>query len=296
LSGKNRCEKEGENAFLPFEAVIKDVRDINRRGDTKLFTLAVPDGVAEKIGGEFCYRPGQFVEVSVFGFEEAPISIASSPHPSLMEKNTFEMCIRSVGSLTAEVHRKKPGDTLQIRGPYGRCFPLLEHAGRDLLFVAGGIGLAPIRGVIKEAVEVEEIRQRFGKIHVLYGARTPSDMVFVEDLERWKKMDASVLTTVDRAESGWDGNVGVVGSLLDRIDLDVKNTVAYVSGPPIMLRFVIKDLCKMGVPENQIITTLERRMRCGIGKCGHCMMGPVYTCMDGPVFTYAEIKNIPEAL
>ncbi|MBU4255911.1 MAG: FAD/NAD(P)-binding protein, partial [Candidatus Thermoplasmatota archaeon] len=175
---------------------------------------------------------------------------------------------------------------------YGNGFPFDEVKNKDVLFVAGGIGLAPLRSLIKEMLVH---RNEFGKIQVLYGAKTPEDMIFTYELEEWSKK-IKVLTTVDKEDFRWEGNVGVVGTLLTNIKGETENATAFVCGPPIMIKFVIQDLVKLGFKDENIITTLERKMQCGIGKCGHCNIGEKYVCTDGPVFSYKQLKNLPEAL
>ena len=272
-----------ENSYIPNLAVINEVKDLTY--DTKLFVLSFKD---KNVQENFIYKPGQFVEIGVFGFGEAPISITSSP----FVKNCFELCIKNMGNVTNKLHQMKKNDNVYIRGPYGNGFPFDEVKNKDVLFVAGGIGLAPLRGLINEMLAH---RNSFGKIQVLYGARTPEDMIFTDELKGWGEK-IKVLTIVDKGDFRWKGNVGVVGTLLTNIKDETKNTVAFVCGPPIMIKFVIKDLVKLGFKDEVIITTLERKMQCGIGKCGHCNIGGKYVCIDGPVFTYKQIKDLPEAL
>jgi len=272
-----------ENPYLPNLAVINDVKELTY--DTKLFVLSFKD---KNVQENFIYKPGQFVEIGVFGFGEAPISITSSP----FVKNCFELCIKNMGNVTNKLHQMKKNDNVYIRGPYGNGFPFDEVKNKDVLFVAGGIGLAPLRGLINEMLAH---RNSFGKIQVLYGARTPEDMIFTDELKGWGEK-IKVLTIVDKGDFRWKGNVGVVGTLLTNIKDETKNTVAFVCGPQIMIKFVIKDLVKLGFKDEVIITTLERKMQCGIGKCGHCNIGGKYVCIDGPVFTYKQIKDLPEAL
>jgi len=272
-----------ENPYLPNLAVINDVKELTY--DTKLFVLSFKD---KNVQENFIYKPGQFVEIGVFGFGEAPISITSSP----FVKNCFELCIKNMGNVTNKLHQMKKNDNVYIRGPYGNGFPFDEVKNKDVLFVAGGIGLAPLRGLINEMLAH---RNSFGKIQVLYGARTPEDMIFTDELKEWSEK-IKVLTTVDKEDFRWKGNVGVVGTLLTNTKGETKNTVAFVCGPPIMIKFVIKDLVKLGFKDEVIITTLERKMQCGIGNCGHCNIGGKYVCIDGPVFTYKQIKDLPEAL
>ncbi|MBA3044220.1 hydrogenase [archaeon] len=272
-----------DDPYIPHLAVIKDIKDLTY--DTKLFRISFKD---KKIQENFIYKPGQFVEIGVFGFGEAPISITSSPST----KDYFELCIKNMGDVTNKLHQMKKKDNVYVRGPYGNAFPFDEVKNKDILFVAGGIGLAPLRSLINEMLAH---RNEFGKIQVLYGARTPEDMIFIYELEEWSKK-IKVLTTVDKRDFRWKGNVGIVGTLLTNIKGETKNATAFICGPPIMIKFVIKDMVKLGFKDENIITTLERKMQCGIGKCGHCNIGGKYVCIDGPVFSYKQIKDLPEAL
>jgi sulfhydrogenase subunit gamma (sulfur reductase) len=272
-----------ENAFLPDLANIAAIRD--ETADTKTFTLGFLDPARWEA---FRYRPGQFAEVSVFGAGEAPFCLASPRQGA----DTFDITVRAVGAVTDALHALAAGDTVGVRGPLGNGFPFDEVKGKDILFVAGGIGLPPLRPLIWEMLAD---RAGFRSITVLYGARAPGDLVYRDDLERWRtRDDMKLLVTVDAADGDWKGNVGVVGSLFSRIQVAPAQTVAFVCGPPIMIRFVTQDLLKLGLAEDSIITTLERHMRCGVGKCNHCLIGDKYVCTDGPVFTYRQVKSMME--
>jgi NAD(P)H-flavin reductase len=265
-----------ENLYLPKIAVIDKIEPLT--SDVKLFTLRYRNA-----GDHADYKTGQFFMVSAFGFGEAPISITSTP----TRKGFIEVAVKCVGSLTAELHQMKAGDEIGLRGPYGNGFPVDSLKGFDLLFVGGGIGLAPLRSLINLAIEK---KADFGKITILYGARTYDDMVFKTELAKdWRKV-AEVLTTVDMGENLCDGNVGLVTALLPKIKVNTKNAKAIVCGPPVMIPFVLKDLTALGFEDTHIISTLERHMKCGVCKCNHCNIGPKYVCLDGPVFTYAEMK------
>lgn len=251
----------------------------------KLLTIELPEGVP------FHHRPGQFVEVSILGVGEAPISISSSPSRS---KTSFEICVRRVGSLTNAIHELKPGDLIGVRGPFGNGFPVERFRGKDLLFALGGLGLAPLRSLIHEVLDD---RGNFGRTIILYGARHPTELLFTDDLEAWKaREDVEIHVTVDRPNEEWDGNVGVITTLFSHIQVHPRNTVAVTCGPPVMYRYVIMELLGKSVPEGNIWLSLERRMKCGVGKCGHCQMESIYTCIDGPVFAYTQIKHLEEAL
>ncbi len=270
-----------ENMYIPREVEVLSIKDESASKDTKNFELKFKDGKP------FTYKPGQFVEVSIFGYGEAPISITSSPHMT-----NLELCIRNMGGMTAQVHRLKVGDSMYVRGPCGNSFPYDVAKGKRVLFVAGGLGLAPLRSLINEMVKN---KNDFEKITVLYGARTPGDLLFTDELAKWAK-EVEVLQTVDKACDGWSGNVGVCGTLFKKTEIIPDKTVAYVCGPPIMIKFAIKDIKGLGFKDENIITTLERKMQCGVGKCGHCNIGHKYACIDGPVFSYAQLKELPDAL
>jgi sulfhydrogenase subunit gamma (sulfur reductase) len=272
-----------ENIYLSRPAVIVDIRQ--ETNDTKTFYLAFKD---KKYQEKFLYKPGQFIEVSLYGYGEAPFGMATSP----TRKDCFITTIRSVGTLTKELHKLQVGNEVGIRGPFGNNFPFEEVKKKNILFMGGGIGLPPLRSLIHYMLDK---RKDYYNITVLYGARTPKDLVYKEELKEWEKSkDLKLLVTVDAADETWKGNVGVVGSLLKQVNLDVLNTYAFVCGPPIMIRFAIQDLLKLNFPEENIITTLERYMKCGVGKCGHCAIGYKYVCVDGPVFNYKQIKKLPE--
>jgi len=236
------------------------------------------------------HEPGQFVEVSLLGIGEAPISICSAPN----DKGTFEMVIRKAGSVTEALARLKPGDKIGIRGPMGTSFPV-HGAGlhKDIVLIAGGLGCPPLRSVIQYFFSH---RSDFGHLTILYGMRQPSDLLFGDEMKEFEKQPGvTVLYTVDHPDESWKGTVGPVTKLLPMVQFDA-NTEIFVCGPPVMYRFVIADLNKMGVSNDHIWVSLERRMKCGVGKCGHCQMNGLYVCQEGPVFAYSQIQDVPEAL
>lgn len=269
--------------YLPHIAIIDDVRE--ETGDVTTFTIRFKD---KKVQEEFDYIPGQFLEVSVFGIGEIPISITSTPsRPGLLELN-----IKNVGLVSGAIHKLPKGAEIGIRGPFGNGFPYEKSFGKNLLFVAGGIGLAPLRSLINFAIDN---RSKFGDFSILYGSRTPSDLDFRKELDSWaERSDVQLLITVDRGDEHWQGNVGLVTTLFPKADISSENTMAFVCGPPVMIPFVIRDLLKLGFSEDSIISTLERHMKCGVGKCGHCTIGDKYVCQDGPVFSYEEMKEMEE--
>jgi len=243
-----------------------------------------------KNGRELGHLPGQFVEVSVFGIGEAPISISSSPTKSV----SFELAIRQVGNVTGALHGLGKGSIIGIRGPFGNGFPVTELKGRDILFVAGGIGLVPLRSLINYVLDH---RDSFGRVIILFGSRSPSERLFLRELSLWEgRRDVEFLETVDRSEGNWKGHIGVITTLFPKIKVDGEKTYAVIVGPPVMYRFAILEAMGKGIPEERIIVSLERRMKCGVGKCGHCQIENLYVCQDGPVFRYSEIKGLKEAI
>ncbi len=271
-----------ESLFLPGAAEIIKVEKLTET--EKLFEFKF------KNGQELGHAPGQFVEVSLFGYGEAPISISSSP----TKHGAFELAVRKVGNVTGALHRMEAGATVGIRGPFGRGFPVDEIKGKDVLFVGGGIGLVPLRSLINYVLDN---RQDYGRVIIFFGARSPKERLFTAELEQWKnRKDAEFFETVDRGDDSWNGNVGVITTLFPKVDIDPKNMYAVIVGPPIMYRFAILEALSKGITEDKIIVSLERRMKCGLGKCGHCQIQHLYCCKDGPVFKYSEIKGIQEAI
>lgn len=271
-----------DSIYLPRIARITQTEQFTDH--ERFLRLALPND--EELG----HRPGQFVEVSVFGVGEAPISVSSSP----TRNHGFDLCVRSAGSVTKALHRLQEGAQVGIRGPFGSTFPVEKMKGKDVLFVAGGLGIIPLRSLIWNVLDN---RQDFGKVTILYGCKTPTDFLFRNEMKEWEeRRDMEFLTTVDRGDDNWEGSVGVITTLIPKAEIVAPQTVATVVGPPIMYRFVILDLLARGLVDDQIIVSLERRMKCGVGKCGHCQMNGKYVCVDGPVFSYADIKNLDEAL
>jgi NAD(P)H-flavin reductase len=274
-----------DNIYLPQTAVLDRV--VSEIPEVKTFYWRFADPAAQAAFKRF--RPGQFAQVSLWGAGEFPASLPPSP----TEDETF-FTVRQVGTCTAALHQLKPGDQFAVRGPYGNGFPMEEYYGRNLVIVAGGIGLIPLRSCIVYALAH---REKYQRIQIFLGAKTPKELMYVANLEEWGRTPGvECHLTVDRASDGWTGHVGVVGSLFKQpgVQVPVENTTAFVCGPPIMFRFVIRDLLAMGFEERNIVSTLERYMKCGVGKCGHCCIGVAYVCVDGPVFTYQQIKKLGE--
>ncbi|MDF1859960.1 MAG: FAD/NAD(P)-binding protein [Verrucomicrobiales bacterium] len=231
------------------------------------------------------FAPGQFNMLYAFGTGESAISISGSPENSDTRVHT----IRRVGTVTSALDRLAPGDTIGLRGPFGSAWPIEELPGRDLVFVAGGIGLAPLRPAILHALAH---RKDYGRIVILAGARSPEDLIFHDELLEWKEEpDVEVKLTVDRAGIDWYHHVGVVTTLIPQADFDPANAVAMVCGPEIMMRFTAVELNKNGLPDSRLFVTLERNMKCAVGICGHCQFGPEFICRDGPVFRYDHIHH-----
>jgi sulfhydrogenase subunit gamma (sulfur reductase) len=273
-----------ENPYLPHLARISRIHRMVP--DNHLFQLRfVDDGLVDR----WTHRPGQFVELSVIGTGEAPISISSSP----TRRGILELCVRRAGRTTSALFRLPTNALVGIRGPYGNGFPVEEMEGQDLLIVAGGLGMAPLRSLLWYALDH---RERFGTVTLMYGARTPADMLFRDELVSLANVEAiNTLLTVDRDPTGtWTHHVGLLPELFRKVELDPKRTYAAVVGPPVVYKFVLKELLAQNFSKDRILMSLERRMKCGVGKCGHCSVGYKYTCIHGPVFTYWDAINLPE--
>ncbi len=268
--------------YVPRPATLKRVEKLTE--SETLFEIQLDDG--KPLG----HQPGQFVELSIMGYGEAPISISSAPGGK-----TFELAVRRVGDVTTKLHTLKPGDKVGIRGPFGKGFDIDALKGRNLLFIGGGIGIFPMRSLINYVLDN---RSNFGEVTILYGCKRPSELLFKDEIAQWdNRTDINHFRSVDKCPEGecWDGEIGVITCLIPKASFDPKTTVAIVVGPPVMYRFVIRDLKNLGMPEENIVVSLERRMKCGVGKCGHCQINGVYVCREGPVFSYKEIKEFPEA-
>ncbi len=269
-----------DNVYLPHIAVIEKIIDETPGVVTLHFNFK-----DEKLREEFTFKPGQFGEYSVFGIGEATFCISSSP----TRHDHLEFAVQRVGKVTTALHRLDVGAEMGFRGPYGNGFPLDSFTGKNLVFVAGGIGLAPLRSLIWNVIDD---RDKYEKIDIVYGARSPADLCFKYDLDAWGN-DSSInmVTTVDKGDASWTGREGFVPQVLEQAAPSARNAVAIVCGPPIMIRFTFPVLEKLGFTPEQMFTTLEKRMKCGIGKCGRCNIGNLYVCRDGPVFSFAQIKG-----
>ncbi len=237
----------------------------------------------------FHAKPGQFIEVSLFGVGECPFGLAKGPD----RPGPLMFSVAQMGKVTSELHRLRAGDIIGIRGPYGNGFPVEEHRGKHLLIIAGGIGLPPLRSVVEYGLDH---RDDYEKLTLVYGARSPELLVYKDALEEWSNDDRiDVHLTVDKGDETWTGHEGFVPQYCEELGFTPDNTVAYTVGPPIMIKFVIITLTQMGFADDQILASLEAKMKCGIGKCGRCNVGPKFVCLDGPVFSYRELKALGEA-
>ncbi len=238
--------------------------------------------------GSFPFEPGQFFMAGLAGYGEGPFSVASYNHGG----NGFELCIRAVGNLTNALHRLKRGDTLWVRGPFGRGFDLKAMKGKDILFVAGGIGMVPMRGLM-QAILAD--RASYGRLSLIYGSKTADALLFRDEAALWQADGVNVVVTVDAPCQGWDGRVGVVTACIPPLDIAPSRTIAVIIGPPVMYKFVVLSLWEKRIPRENILVSLERRMKCGLGKCGHCQINSSYVCQEGPVYKLTELKNLYEA-
>jgi NAD(P)H-flavin reductase len=269
------------NPYLPCPARITSITDLTK--SEKLFELRIIDQHTREC---FSHTAGQFIELSIFGVGEAPISISSAPS----KQGFIELCVRDSGSVTSALHRMRCGDIVGVRGPFGRGFPFEEMKGHDMLMVAGGLGIAPLKSLINH---IHDERHEFGRVIIVYGSRSPDEIMFRSQFEMWQhREDFDLYLTVDRPTPDWTGEVGVVTSVLRRLEVSPENTYAAIVGPPVMYRFVIDEMRAKGISYDRIYMSFERHMKCGIGKCGHCAVGHQYICIDGPVFNYWEAKNI----
>jgi sulfhydrogenase subunit gamma (sulfur reductase) len=268
------------NIYQPH--LMEIIRVIPETGDTKTFHIQFLDSALRET---FSFLSGQFAEYSVFGEGEATFCISSSP----TRRDHLEFSVKRVGRVTEALHQLNQGDIIGLRGPYGNHFPLDQLKGKDLLFIGGGIGLAPLRSLIHNVLDN---RSDYREITILYGARSPQDLCFKYDLETWSRNPAvKMITTVDVGDKDWKGQVGLVPVVLEEIGPSPDGAVAITCGPPIMIRYTLRSLEKLGFLPSQVWTTLEMKMKCGLGKCGRCNIGPLYVCKDGPVFSYEEIRN-----
>jgi NAD(P)H-flavin reductase len=278
-TAKRHKSRESANPMMVRPFIIR--RIARETVDTFSLELTPRDG-----DRQFLFAPGQFNMLYVFGVGEVPISISGDA----AETGRLIHTTRAVGHVTKAMTALRAGDTIGVRGPYGAGWPMAEAEDNDVIIVAGGIGLAPLRPVIYHLLEH---RHKFGRVILMYGSRTPQDMLFTKELEKWRsRFDMDIHLTVDRATGEWKGNVGVVTQLIAHSSFDRAHCLAMVCGPEIMMRFTVYELNRCGVPDDRLYLSMERNMKCGIGLCGHCQIGPTFVCKDGPVYRYDRISNI----
>lgn len=272
-----------KDIYLPEMADVVRVEPMTRLESFFEFKMAS--------GRDLGHMPGQFAEISIAGIGEAPISVSSSP----TLKGRFQMVVRNVGNVSNAMHKLKAGDKVGVRGPFGTHFPVeTAMKGKDVLFVCGGIGLVPVRSAIDYVLDH---RGDYGKVTILFGTKTPADRLFVPQAKEWAaQKDCMFLETVDRGDEQWKGRVGVITTLMPGLKVDPARTIAVICGPPIMYKFVVLELEKMRIPPEQIYISLERHMKCGVGKCGHCQINRMYVCQDGPVFRFSDVAEVREAI
>ncbi|OGO05901.1 MAG: heterodisulfide reductase subunit F [Chloroflexi bacterium RBG_13_56_8] len=272
------------NPYRPYPAVIRKTIDENDAKDIRTFRFAFRDEDAKEA---FSFRAGQFAELSLFGVGESPIGIASSP----MDRDYVEFTVKRMGVVTTALHRLETGDSIGIRGPYGNGFPMEEMEGTNIVVVAGGFAFTTLRSLTNYILHPDN-RDRFGELTVIYGAREPGELIYKYDLDRWgKRDDIQLHVTVDAGDGNWTGLVGYVPTVLGDVSPSAENAFAVVCGPPVMIRFSLPVLEKLGFPPSRILNSLEMRMKCGMGHCGRCNIGPLYVCKDGPVFTLEQLQN-----
>jgi len=273
------------NLYMPEIALVEEIKDET----SKIRTLSISLEKQQAMS----ILPGQFVELTIFGYGELPISVSAVLGP---EGNRFQTTIQQIGKVSAETAKLSPGSKIGIRGPYGNGFPLDTMRGKNVCIITGGVGLAAVRHLINYIVEN---RDQYGKLHLLHGAKTPSDLIYKDFLFNKGKAEENkiqILVTVDQPDESWDQNVGVVTELFEKASVNTDNTVVVVCGPGVMMKFVSRALSEMGFCDDQILLSMENRMHCGVGMCGHCAVGSKRVCMDGPIFSYADVKNNLEKL
>jgi sulfhydrogenase subunit gamma (sulfur reductase) len=274
------------NPYLPVPVTIADVAVENEARDIKTFTLTFD---RKEDAASFEFLPGQFAELSLFGRGESPIGIASSP----TEDGRLLFTVKRVGLVTSELHASPVGTKMGVRGPLGHPFPWERLEGKNLLIVGGGFAFTTLRSAIVFLLHPAN-RPRFGAITAVYGAREPGELLYTTLLRQWEaSTDISFTTTIDRPKEGWNGRAGLVPVVVKELGPSAENAVALVCGPPIMIKFTIPVLVELGFAKEDIVLSLENRMKCGIGKCGRCNVGSKYVCLDGPVFTWAQLEKLP---
>ncbi len=276
----------GGNPYIPYPAEIQKITIENADRDLKTFKLVFLDKDHEEA---FLYLPGQFAELSVFGKGESPIGIASSP----TEKGYLLFTVKRAGVVTSDLHNSEEGRIIGVRGPLGKPYPLDEMEGKNVVIVGGGFAFTTLRSTIRYLLAPEN-RGRIKNLISIYGARSPGELIYKEELKEWQdRDDIEMHVTVDKGDESWTGREGFVPTVLKEVAPSSENAICLVCGPPIMLKFTFPVLQELGFPPEMIVVSLEMRMKCGIGKCGRCNIGNVYVCKDGPVFTYQQLQSLP---
>ena len=276
-----------ENSYIPALAVIRKITTENEAKDIKTFDLVFKTSEAMH---DFKYACGQFAEISVFGTGECPIGIASSP----MDKEFIQFTVKKVGAVTGALHNLEEGTIVGVRGPFGNGFPLNKLEGRNVVVVGGGFAFTTLRSLINFILH-EANRDKFKDLTVIYGARDPGELIYKNDLEAWRKRDdINLNVTIDKAVPGWTGLVGFVPAVVKQVAPSSLNAVALICGPPVMIRFTMPVIDGLGFSSEDVLLSLEMRMKCGIGKCGRCNIGNKFVCKDGPIFTYKELQMMPK--
>lgn len=274
------------NPYIPYPVRIEKITVENADRDLKTFKLVFVNKEDEEL---FEYLPGQFAELSVFGRGESPIGIASSP----TEEGYLLFTVKRVGVVTSELHNSEEGRIIGVRGPLGKPYPLDVMEGRNVLIVGGGFAFTTLRSTIRYLLAPKN-RGRFEKITAIYGARSPGELLYKDELKEWETRDGiDMVVTVDKGDESWTGREGFVPTVLKQVAPSSEDAIALVCGPPIMLKFTFSVLLELGFSPEMIVVSLEMRMKCGIGKCGRCNIGSTYVCKDGPVFTYRQLQSLP---
>lgn len=274
------------NPMKPYLGTVTGVREL--ADGIRLFRVELSDDGGQKAFGD--YAPGQFAFLSAFGVGEAPFGLASVPGRT----EALEFAIMEVGTVTSALHRMEPGETVGVRGPLGKGFSMDDFKGKNVVVLGGGIGGAPLRPVIQTILDDRAV---YGHLDILWAAREPSLLVFTDEYDEWRGApDTTLHLTVDRAGGEWEGEVGLITHLLEKVAPSPENAVAVICGPPAMIKFTALTLGKLGFAPQQMVMTLEAKMKCGIGKCGRCNMGEKYVCIHGPVFAYSEVANFLESV
>ena len=267
-----------KNIYRPIEAMLEDV--IEETPTIKTFVL--------RPKGDFKFKTGQFIELTIPGIGEAPFTPSSDPNIN----KKLDLTIMNAGRITSLLHNISKNTSVGLRGPYGKGYPLDKFFGKDILIIGGGVGLAPLRSLLFSLFAQID---KYNKVVLCYGARTAADIVYKNAIPEWAKLDkVKVLTTVDIGDTSWKGHVGLVTTILDDLPVDIKKAVCIVCGPPVMMKFVTFKVLDLGFAPADIYLSMEKNMSCGLGKCGHCRIGKYYACKDGPVFTYEQLKDLPD--